>query len=152
MPERLRLSEKSVPRAVLDSTILVSAFLTPKGIAAELLRYARRGAFHLYLSQEILDETQQVLQKRKHLRKRHPYSDEEAIMFCQGLRAGVYLVTDLPDLEGLSRDPSDDMVLATASKASSEYLVTRDKDLLCLQGYQEIHILSPEEFAALLRK
>lgn len=141
-----------MPRAVLDSTILVSAFLTPKGPAAELLSYARKGAFHVCLSEEILQETQEVLLGREHIRKRHPYSDEEAVEFCQTLRAAVFLASDLPKLKGLTRDPADDMILACAEKAQAHYLVTRDKDLLALSKHQEIRILSPEDFLALLRK
>jgi hypothetical protein len=44
-----------------------------------------------YLSEEILEETQQVLLKRQHLRKQHRYSDQEAIEFCRALRAGAYI-------------------------------------------------------------
>ena len=52
--------------AVLDATILVSAFLTPYGIAAQLLAEARQGGFSLILSEEILAETQEVLVQRAH--------------------------------------------------------------------------------------
>ena len=45
-----------MPSAVLDSTVLLSAFLAQRGVLNELLRYARDGAFLLCLSEEILDE------------------------------------------------------------------------------------------------
>jgi predicted nucleic acid-binding protein len=41
--------------AVLDSTVLISAFLAQGGVSNELLRHAREGAFVLCLSAEILD-------------------------------------------------------------------------------------------------
>ena len=43
--------------AVIDSTVLVSAFLTEGGVSAALLRYAREGVFLVFLSEDILTET-----------------------------------------------------------------------------------------------
>jgi predicted nucleic acid-binding protein len=39
--------------AVIDSTVLVSAFLTAGGVSAALLRYAREGVFLVFLSKEL---------------------------------------------------------------------------------------------------
>ena len=50
------------------------------------------------------------------------------------------------------RDPNDDMVLATARAADATYLITRDLDLLTLQTYEGITILTPEAFMAILRE
>ena len=137
---------------VLDSTILVSAFLTPYGLAAQLLSHARRGAFALYLSEQILAETQEVLLERKHIRQRYPYTDDQAIRFCRSLRLGVYLVSDLPTVTGVVRDPNDDHVIACALAAHASYLVTRDPDLLTLDTYKEVKIITPEEFMGILRE
>src|SRR3989304_3622602 len=111
-----------MPKAVLDSTILVSAFLTPRGLSLELLRQARGGAFHLCLADEIIQETQQALLAYPHLRKHHRYSDEEVIEFCATLKGAAHLVTDLPPLRAVSRDPKDDPVIACAVKAQADYL------------------------------
>ena len=140
-----------MPNAVLDSTALVSAFLTKKGVSAQLLDHAVKGAFDLYLSQGILDETRNVLLNRKHLRERFVYSDQDVEEFCTLLRAFARIVTDLPSIQA-SRDPSDDMVIACAQGASAPYIVTRDKDLLVLKTYQGITMIRPEEFIHLVRK
>ncbi len=140
-----------MPRAVLDSTILVSAFLAPKGLSAELLNQAVRRAFDLRLSEAIIQETRLVLLTRRHLRKRFRYSEQEVEEFCVLLQGFARIVTDVPSVQ-VSRDSSDDMVLACAVKAQAQYLVTRDKDLLSLESYQDTQVISPENFAALLRK
>jgi predicted nucleic acid-binding protein len=44
------------------------------------------------------------------------------------------------------------MVLATASAAHAAYLITRDLDLLSLQTYEGITIVTPEAFMAILRE
>jgi len=44
------------------------------------------------------------------------------------------------------------MVLATARAADATYLITRDLDLLSLQSYEGITIITPEAFMAVLRE
>src|SRR5713101_2022402 len=142
-----------MPSAVLDSTILVSAFLAQRGVSNELLRHAREGAFLLFLSEEILDEAQGVLldEERRH-RQRYHYPNEEAISFIEGLRVFAHLVTDLPQVTAVIRDPNDDMVVATAQRAQVAYIVTRDKDLLSLHHYEGITMITPEAFIAIVRE
>lgn len=137
---------------MLDATILVSAFLTPHGLADQLLSQARRGAFALYLSDQIITETQAVLLEREHIRKRHPYTDEQAIRFCRSLRSAFHLITHLPALRGVVRDPNDDHVVACALAASAQYLVTRDPDLLTLGTYTHVQMIRPEEFMHVIRQ
>jgi predicted nucleic acid-binding protein len=50
-----------MPSVVLDSTVLISAFLAQRGVSNELLRQARAGALLLFLSEEILNEALGVL-------------------------------------------------------------------------------------------
>jgi uncharacterized protein len=142
-----------MPSAVLDSTVLISAFLAQRGVSNELLRYARKGAFLLCLSEEILTEAQGVLldDERRH-RQRYHYPNEEAINFIDGLRIFAHLVTDLPQLIAVIRDPNDDMVVATAQRAQAAYIVTRDKDLLSLHHYEGITMITPEAFIVIVRE
>ena len=70
----------------------------------------------------------------------------------EGLRAFAHLVTDLPHVTVVSRDPNDDMVVATALRAHAAAIVTRDKDLSSLQQYEDITIITPEVFMAVLRE
>ena len=60
--------------------------------------------------------------------------------------------SDVPPLEGISRDPNNDMVIACAVAAQATYLVTRDKDLLTLTQHQKIRMTTPEQFMEILRK
>jgi predicted nucleic acid-binding protein len=115
-----------MPSAVLDSTVLISAFLAQRGVSNELLRHARAGAFLLCLSEEILAEAQGVLldEARRH-RQRYHYPNEEAINF---------------------------MVIATAQRGQAAYIVTRDKDLLSLQHHEGITMMTPEAFIAIVRE
>jgi putative PIN family toxin of toxin-antitoxin system len=90
--------------------------------------------------------------EREHIRRRYPYANEDVATFCQTLHGSFPVVIDLPPLKGIVRDPNDDMVLATARAAHATYLITRDLDLLSLQTYEGITILTPEAFMAILRE
>ena len=103
------------------------------------------------LSSEIITETETVLFEREHLRERYPYTNEDVIEFCQFLQRAFALVTELPPLTGIVRDPNDDMVVACALAASADYIVTRDKDLLSLEKYEGITMIAPEDFLHVLR-
>jgi uncharacterized protein len=136
--------------AVIDSTVLVSAFLTEGGVSAALLRFAREGVFLVFLSEDILTETQHTLAYPR-IRERYNYTDAEVVDFLNKLRVAVNIVTDLPQVIVVTRDPNDDMVIATAARAQAAYIVTRDNDLLSLQQYADITIITPEDFIAIVR-
>jgi predicted nucleic acid-binding protein len=69
----------------------------------------------------------------------------------EGVRDLARLVTDLPAVSVVARDPNDDPIIATALKAQASYLITRDDDLLSLQEYAGITMITPEDFMAILR-
>jgi predicted nucleic acid-binding protein len=72
--------------------------------------------------------------------------------FLNRLRVAANLVTELPQVTVVTRDPNDDMVIATALRAQAAYIVTRDNDLLSLQQYEKMTIISPEAFIAIVRE
>lgn len=143
--------QSDFPRLVFDSVTFVSAFITPNGLAAELLRLCGEQA-DLYTAEEILTETRRVLLEKPHLRDRFSYSEAQVERFIEMLRADYTVITSLLSLQRVTRDPEDDMIIACAVAADADYIVTRDRDLLDLGEYQGIRIVSPEVFIAFLRE
>jgi uncharacterized protein len=137
-------------RAVLDSTILVSAFLTPRGAADAVLQSGMEDRFLCCVAAESIVETTRRLRAPR-LQQRYAYTDAEVEIFAITLRASFLIFSDLPPLTGIVRDPNDDMILACAVAASAAYVVTRDLDLLSLDTYEGIAMVTPEAFLALLR-
>lgn len=138
--------------AVVDTTVLISAFLTAGGVAGQVLRQAYQGAFTLCLAREIIEETSSRLLRRRNIRRSYHYADERVHRYCRDLETVARLVGDLPEVHAVERDPNDDMIIACALEARADYIVTRDKDLLTLGTYEKIRMVTPEVFMDILRQ
>ena len=137
-------------RIVLDSVVWISAFLTPGGLTAALVQRCR-GRVELVSSEEILDETREVLRARRHLRTRFAYDESTVERYLRDIRRIVEIVAPavVPVFE---RDPKDTKLLACAVAASADFLVTRDLDLLELRTYRNTVIVNPEVYIRSLRE
>lgn len=85
------------------------------------------------------------------IRKRYHYLDQTVIQYVQTLRTVAHLFTELPLIEVVDNDPNDNMVVACALKVQADYIVSRDKDLLSLGNYEDIKVVTPENFMGILR-
>lgn len=132
-------------KAVLDSSVLVSAFLNPSGTPATLLQRARERAFTLCLSDDILQETARAL-NRPRIQRGYGYATEEVERFLTLLIQTAEIVHDLPNVPAVSRDPNDDVIIAAALTAQAAYLVTGDEDLLSLGKHEDVLIVTPRDF------
>jgi putative PIN family toxin of toxin-antitoxin system len=137
---------------VLDTTVLISAFLRPVegGASFELLRFAKERRSELFRSNDILDEVADTLTTHERMRRRYRYPDAAVVEYRRELARFAAIVGEIPEIRAV-RDPDDDKILGCAIAAGADYLVTRDKDLLSLDRYREIAILPPERFLHLVR-
>lgn len=139
-------------KAVLDTSILVSAFLRQNGINAKIL-YQGKDFYHLYLSEEILEETTQVLLTYDRIRKKYHYSDEEAVGYLETLIIiATEVIKRLPKIRVIKNDPKDNHVLACGLKSKADYIVSKDEHLTDLKEYQGIKIVSSRDFLEILKK
>lgn len=130
-------------KAVLDTSVLVAAFLT-EGLCSKILRRARRGEFHLVLSPFILGELKDVL-----LRVVSAAREEADAALALVSQAAREIVSPKGRVRGACRDPEDDAILDCAAAAEAEVIVTGDRDLLDMRRFEGIRILSPREFEML---
>lgn len=49
-------------------------------------------------------------------------------------------------IQGVCRDPKDDVIIECAVIAGANFIVTGDKDLVAVRQYQGIRIVTPREF------
>ncbi len=146
----------SMTKAVFDTSVLVSAFLSrdnPGGVSTELLRFVINGPIDLHLSIEILDEAVEVLLRSTRARRRYGYNVNDVGQYRADLMTLATIVVDPPPTPGaVPRDSDDDKIIACAVAAGAEYLVARDHDLLSLATYGAFRIITPEEFLGIVRR
>lgn len=130
-------------RAVFDTNVLIAAFLT-EGICAKLLLRARRRDFDLILCDGILQEFKGVLKKKF---AASPHEISEALIIISEAAPEIHGRPD--SIAPVCRDSDDDLILACARGAVADYIVTGDEDLLVLENYEGINIVSPREFEKL---
>jgi putative PIN family toxin of toxin-antitoxin system len=130
-------------KAVFDTNVLLAAFIT-EGICSKILVRGRKRQFHLILCPVILREFERVLIKKFSITR------NEARSILQIVSEAMHsVVSPSQSVQGISRDPDDDSILACALEAGADYLVTGDGDLLELKIFKGIRIVTPREFELL---
>ena len=138
-----------VPRAVLDTNILISGLITPCGTPAKVLLAWRVGHFDLVTSLPLLLELKEAI-SRPHLKDRYRLSSQDIHDFIALIKNTALLITDPGVVSAQLRDPDDLAVLACAWAGDAEYIVTGDHDLLDLHTFKGIQIVRPSLFLQLL--
>lgn len=134
-------------QAVFDTNVLVSALFW-RGSPHALLEEVRNGCIALITNPTLLAELTDVIGRAKFeaiLTRTHT-SREQALAQVRQLAE----VIDPPPLKRrVWRDPDDDAVLALALASTADWIVSGDDDLLVLQTFEGIAIITPIQ--ALLR-
>jgi uncharacterized protein len=130
-------------RVVLDSSVLVAAYISRAGPCAALLEDILND--HEWVASAfIVDEL-----SRK-LKEKFGYPDTQTTEIRATTVAAAELVTPEEIPADVCRDPNDLPVLGTAVAGRAGMIVTIDKDLLALKAYRQIPIVKPGEFWKLL--
>jgi len=133
--------------AVLDASVLVSAFLFPGSVPGRVLKLADQGEYALHLSPLLLDETRYALLSTR-LRDVYDRDEEAVTAWCTDLQevVGSVFYGTLPEIGPACRDPNDDHVIATALAVKADAIVTGDKDLLALGQFRAVRIITARVF------
>jgi putative PIN family toxin of toxin-antitoxin system len=133
-----------VRRVVIDSNVLISARLSPRGSPGRLLAAWLDGRFELIVSPALLAELAGVLERPKF---RHWLTVEEAQAFVHMLHITATVLDDPPQQHHDVRDPDDSYLVTLARSANVDYLVSGDGDLTSLQS-PEPPVIKPADFLA----
>ena len=131
-----------VERLVVDTNVLISAALSPKGAARAVVEVARSANAVLLCSRETFDELRTRLLRPKFDR----YLDQVGrAVYLERLTA----VAEWVPITGAAlgcRDSDDDKLLETAWLGEADCLVTGDGDLLVMSLCRGVSILQPADF------
>jgi uncharacterized protein len=127
---------------VLDTNLVVSAFLNPEGTASLGLQKALR-YFDVATSKETLGELLEVLRRDKFDRYARKEDRAERLSAYSEATLKFSVTEQVTDC----KDPKDNQFLALALAAKASLLVTGDKkDLLSMHPYRGIDIVSVRDF------
>ena len=136
-------------RIVLDTNVIVSGTILTTGVPAEILEAWRERRFDLIMSPTVLTEVDRVLRLPK-IARRYSLDLQSVQSLLDLLVARAITVSEKGLVSPELRDPKDNPILACAVEGGADYIVTGDRDLLVLERFQGIPIVSPAAFAALL--
>jgi hypothetical protein len=131
-------------RAVVDTNVLVSGLIRPRGAIGLVIRGLRDRRFVAITSPPMLEEIVDVL-GRPRLRDKYGLDDRAVETLLRFLVLRSELVIPSARIERC-RDPRDDYLLETAVAGAADRLVTGDADLLELGSHERVLIVSPVTF------
>ena len=134
---------------VLDTNVIVSGLLSPRGPPAEIINHWETDRFEVVTSSPLLNELERVLHYPRVQRYLKPSPDEVAAFVNRFSRVTTVVEPQLT-LEVVKEDPDDNRVLESAADGRASYIVSGDEHLLDLKKYNEIVILKPAEFLTFL--
>ncbi|MBA2730647.1 MAG: putative toxin-antitoxin system toxin component, PIN family [Euzebyaceae bacterium] len=127
-------------RVVLDTNVLVSAFVFPGGPPESVYRRVLDGSLTLIVSRPLLAELGRVLTDK--FGWEVSYAEE---VLAQLLRVGE-LVEPRDRVDDVHDDPADNRVLEAAAEGQADMIVSGDRHLRRLGSWRGVPILDPATF------
>lgn len=141
-------SKKRELKAVLDTNVWVSALLWG-GKPAEIIKAAEQNKIYIVISEEIVNEINQVLNypKLKQIYQVESLNHEELI---EAVLKIVHFVKVTKRIKIVLEHPTDNKFIECALEAKADYIVSGDKHLLKVGAYKKIPIISVTNFLQIL--
>ena len=130
-------------RVVIDTNVLMSGIFFG-GVPGRILDAWAAERLELVLSPDILAEYRRV---GAELAVRYPERAEVLHPALALVAMNAMLVHAAPLPAPVSTDPDDDKFLAAAKQAGATVIVSGDRDLLAVSGWQNITVVTPRQFA-----
>lgn len=138
-------------RIVIDTNVLVSAFLSPHGAPAHVFQEYEHGSFDLLVSEPILTEYQQALTYPK-VQAHHQMSETEVARTIEEMKRGAIVVTPKSTVALDISDKDDIKFFACAVAGAGEYIVSGDRLVQEVGAYRGVQVLSPSLFLTVLKE
>jgi putative PIN family toxin of toxin-antitoxin system len=126
-----------------DTNVYVAESLVGEGAVA-ILEATERAGWRIFTNDYVLDELKRVLVEYR----RFPLAF--ANRSCRHVARRAKMVEPITSRHQVPNDPNDTPILAAAIAASVDYLVTNDQELLALDPYEGVRIISMTSYFSLL--
>ncbi|MEW6418024.1 MAG: putative toxin-antitoxin system toxin component, PIN family [Nitrospirota bacterium] len=135
----------------MDTDVLVSGVISPKGAPRKILNLARKEVFKAVSSVSINHEVLSVLH-RGHIYAKYNLTEEVIDDISAFLYEGTVLTEDRYAVSIIKKDPKDNKFIACAIEGEADYIVSGDDHLLRLEHYRGIQIVDAQGFLKVLDK
>ena len=134
-------------KATYDTNTLVSGTTISHGPISNVINAWINNDVEMITSEALIDELSRTLQK--------PYftsrlSDEQTQSFINVIRERATIVPITSTLPTVSKDPDDNIVLATAESGNASYIVTGDRQLQDIKQFKNIKIVNVRTFSEII--
>ena len=130
-------------KIVLDTNVLIAAFAT-QGLCHAIVELCLDQQ-EMILSEAILDEVAKALKTKL---KVPSIAIQDVRQYLKG-HASIFDIKQL--FRKISRDPSDDHILALAEESKADYIITGEQDLLIFKRHEKIPIIQPRQLWEIMK-
>lgn len=141
-----RIKKPGSPKIFIDSSVLIAAAISPKGNAREIINQGFAKALDLYISPDVLEETE------RNLKLKAPHALEEFYNFKEAFIAKIVvpprrLILKVAKLVNIKDAP----IVAAAIQTKADFLVTYDQKhlLQCAKNIEKnfkVKTYTPDQF------
>ena len=141
--------KRRVIKCVIDTNVIISAILNPKGIPGKIVEAWFKHEFLAVTSEFLLQELQRVLHYR-HIQRIKLISEKEINKFVRDIINTSQLIEVSSVIDVVRKDTADNQVLAAALDGQVNFIVSGNHHLLDLGHFRGIKIVKPIEFFNIL--
>lgn len=127
-------------KVVIDTNIWISFFIGKK--LSKLSKIFLRSDFEFITSDLQVEEIRDVLYRSKFSKYFTTHEIEELLFLFLEITETIDIILTVKDC----RDPKDNFILDIAINGSADYIITGDNDLLVMDPYKGVRIISYLEF------
>ena len=127
-------------KVVLDINIFVSSFFWG-GNPRKIMDRVIDGKDKLFTCKEILQETATVMSRPK-----FKVTNDYITHFIHSIEDIANQISLTGEIQNVCRDSDDDKILECALLTNADYIISGDDDLLVLEEFRGIKIVTPKEY------
>lgn len=133
-------------RAVLDTNVLISAFINRHGAPRHIFKAWQEGKFEIVTSLPLLLELDTALHY-DHILRKYALSEDDIYVYLLLFGTQTIVVPTLPDIGVVATHLADNKFLACAFVGRAQFVVSGDRDLLEVSAFAGVRIITPRDFA-----
>ena len=131
-------------KLVIDTNVVISALLKPESSPALIMSLVLRGNCTLCLTEKIFAEYEEVSGRGKFKKLDHGSVRE----FLSTLRRRALWVVPKVQVDGITKDPDDNVFLECALESRADFLITGNIHHFPEKKFRHTAIVAPGEFVS----